>query len=47
MRVLCCTARPVSDYLPGVRDADILLECDTESPQLNVEAVSHAVDRLR
>ena len=40
-------ARNVSDVLPGVRDEDILLGYDAETPQLNIEAVSHAVDRLR
>ena len=44
---LCLTARNVLDVLPGVRDEDILLEYDAETPQLNIEAVSHAVDRLR
>jgi hypothetical protein len=44
---LCCTARNVSDVLPGIRDEDILLEYDAETPQLNIKAVSHAVDRLR
>ena len=41
---LCLTARNV---LPGVSDEDILLGYDAETPQLNIEAVSHAVDRLR
>ena len=44
---LCLPARNVSDVLPGVRDEDILLGYDAETPQLNIEAVSHAVDRLR
>ena len=44
---LSLTARNVSDVRPGVRDEDILLEYDAETPQLNIEAVSHAVDRLR
>ena len=46
-RSLCLPARNVSDVLPGVRDEDILLGYDAETPQLNIEAVSHAVDRLR
>jgi hypothetical protein len=41
------TARNISGVLAGIRDADILLEDDAETPQLNVEAVSHAVARMR
>jgi hypothetical protein len=34
-------------YITGIRDADILLEHYTETPELNVEAVTHAENRLR
>jgi hypothetical protein len=34
-------------FIPGIRDADILLENHTETPQLNVEAITHAENRLR
>ena len=34
-------------FIPGIRDADILLEHYTETPELNVEAVKHAENRLR
>ena len=34
-------------FIPGIRDADILLEHYTETPELNVEAVTHAENRLR
>ncbi len=34
-------------FIPGIRDADILLEHHTETPELNVEAVTHAANRLR
>ncbi len=34
-------------FIPGIRDADILLEHCTETPELNVEAVTHAENRLR
>ena len=34
-------------FIPGIRDADILLEHHTETPKLNVEAVTHAESRLR
>ena len=33
--------------IPGIHDADILLEHYTETPELNVEAVTHAENRLR
>ncbi len=33
--------------IPGIRDADILLEHHTETPKLNVEAVAHAENCLR
>jgi hypothetical protein len=33
--------------MPGIRDADILLDHAAETPDWNVEAVSHAVARLR
>ncbi len=35
------------NFIPGIRNADILLEHHTETPQLNVEAVAHAESRLR
>ena len=34
-------------FIPGIRDADILLEHHTETPEVNVEAVTHAENRLR
>ena len=34
-------------FIPGIRDADILLEHYTETPEVNVEAVTHAENRLR
>jgi hypothetical protein len=34
-------------FIPGIHDADILLEHYTETPELNVEAVTHAENRLR
>ncbi len=34
-------------FIPGIRDADILLEHYTETPELNVEAVTHAENCLR
>ncbi len=34
-------------FIPGIRDADILLEHYTETPELNVEAVTHAKTCLR
>ena len=34
-------------FIPGIRDADILLEHYTETPDVNVEAVTHAENRLR
>jgi hypothetical protein len=34
-------------FITGIRDADILLEHYTETPELNVEAVTHAENRLR
>jgi hypothetical protein len=34
-------------FITGIRDADILLEHYTETPELNVEAVTHAESRLR
>ncbi len=34
-------------FISGIRDADILLEHHTETPILNVEAVTHAENRLR
>ncbi len=42
-----CVSKNVSNVLLGVRDADILLEYNAEMPELNVEAVFHAVARLR
>ena len=42
-----CIARNGSDFIPGIHDADILLEDVGETPDLNVEAVSHAIYRLR
>jgi hypothetical protein len=34
-------------FIPCIRDADILLEHHTETPKLNVEAITHAENRLR
>ncbi len=34
-------------FIPGIRDADILLEHHTETPKLYVEAVAHGENRLR
>ena len=34
-------------FIPGICDADILLEHHTETPELNEEAVMHAENRLR
>ena len=34
-------------FIPGICDADILLEHHTETPELNAEAVMHAENRLR
>ncbi len=34
-------------FIPGIRDADILLEHYTETPELNVEAITNAENRLR
>ena len=47
IRVFLCSASAVSYVLPGVHDEDILLEPSNETHQLNIEAVSHAVTRLR
>ena len=47
MRVFLGTASAVSYVLPGIHDEDILLEPNDETPLLNIEAVSHAVTRLR
>ncbi len=33
-------------FIPGIRDADILLEHHTETPESNVEAITHAENRL-
>ena len=34
-------------FIPGICDADILLEHHTETPKFNEEAVMHAENRLR
>ncbi len=34
-------------FIPGICDADILLEYHTETPELNEEAVTHAENCLR
>ena len=34
------------NFIPGIRNADTLLERHTETPQFNVEAVPHAEKRL-
>ena len=47
MRVFLGTASAVSYVLPGIHDEDILLEPNYDTPQLNIEPVSHAVTRLR
>jgi hypothetical protein len=47
MLELPCTARPVLEDPPGIRNAYILLEYNNETPKLNVEAVSHALDPLK